>query len=330
MNRSKRQVVFITGASSGIGAALAEEYAKEDFDLILAARRLDKLLVISESCQKLGAHVLIVKCDVRQTTDLEHALQESLNRFGKVDILIANAGFGVAGSFSKLQIEDYRRQFETNVFGVIHSIKIFLPEILKNKGRIGIMGSVSSFISLGEGSPYAMSKFAVRAFAESLYYELKPKGVSVTLIAPGFVESEIRLVNNKGKFREHAKDKDLLMKAAELDAGFMMNSQEIETAMRIQTPIVILIWNDETYSLIKWKQNNKFKRSAYVDFKNPDFLLYAQSFGAKSYRVKHASELLPILKQAIEDKALVLIDCPVDYQENLRLTKRLGELLCPI
>ncbi len=114
------------------------------------------------------------------------------------------------------------------------------------------------------------------------------------------------------------------------DAGFMMNSQEIETAMRIQTPLVILIWTDETYGLIKWKQNNKFGRPSHVDFKNPDFVTYAKSFGAKGYRVNAASELLPILKQAIQDQTVVLIDCPVDYQENLRLTEQLGELVCAI
>lgn len=114
------------------------------------------------------------------------------------------------------------------------------------------------------------------------------------------------------------------------DAGFMMNSQEIETAMRIQTPLVILIWTDETYGLIKWKQNNKFGRPSHVDFKNPDFVTYAKSFGAKGYRVKAACELLPILKQAIQDQTVVLIDCPVDYQENLRLTEQLGELVCAI
>lgn len=206
MNESNRQVVFITGASSGIGAALAEEYATQSCDLVLVARRLDKLLVISENCQKRGAHVLIVKCDVTQSADLENALKESLNRFGKVDTVIANAGFGVAGSFQKIQTEDYRRQFETNIFGVLNTVKIFLPEILKQKGRIGIVGSVNSYIALPEGSPYAMSKFALRAFAESLYYEMKPKGVSVTLICPGFVQSEIRLVNNRGELREHAKD----------------------------------------------------------------------------------------------------------------------------
>jgi acetolactate synthase-1/2/3 large subunit len=114
------------------------------------------------------------------------------------------------------------------------------------------------------------------------------------------------------------------------DAGFMMNSQEIETAMRIGTPIVILIWNDGAYGLIQWKQLNTFGRESHVRFTNPDFIKYAQSFGAKGYRVERAQDLVPILKQAIEDNTVVIVDCPVDYRENIKLTSKLGELVCPI
>ncbi len=114
------------------------------------------------------------------------------------------------------------------------------------------------------------------------------------------------------------------------DGGFLMNSQELETAMRIGTPIVILIWNDGGYGLIKWKQMNEFGRESNVSFTNPDFVKYAESFGAKGYRVDAPDRLIPILTQAIADNTVVVIDCPVDYGENLRLTAKLGELICPI
>jgi acetolactate synthase-1/2/3 large subunit len=100
------------------------------------------------------------------------------------------------------------------------------------------------------------------------------------------------------------------------DAGFLMNSQEIETALRIGTPIVILVWNDSGYGLIKWHQLRRFGRPSHVDFKNPDFVKYAESFGAKGYRVKAADELVPVLAQALADETVVVIDCPVDYSEN--------------
>jgi len=114
------------------------------------------------------------------------------------------------------------------------------------------------------------------------------------------------------------------------DAGFMMNSQEIETALRLNTPIVILIWNDSAYGLIEWKQMNEFGRKSHIDFKNPDFVKYAESFGARGYRITKGEELLPTLEKALSDKTVSVIDCPVDYSENLKLTGKLGEMVCPI
>ncbi|MBT8433698.1 MAG: acetolactate synthase large subunit [Gammaproteobacteria bacterium] len=114
------------------------------------------------------------------------------------------------------------------------------------------------------------------------------------------------------------------------DAGFMMNSQEIETALRIGVAVVILIWNDSKYGLIKWHQDRRFGRETQIEFNNPDFVKYAESFGARGYRVEAASQLLPTLQQAIADDTVVLIDCPVDYSENMKLTEKLGNLVCPI
>lgn len=114
------------------------------------------------------------------------------------------------------------------------------------------------------------------------------------------------------------------------DAGFLMNSQEIETAMRIGTAIIILIWNDSKYGLIKWHQDRRFGRDTHIEFNNPDFVMYAESFGAKGYRIESADDLLPTIKQAIADDTVVVIDCPVDYSENMKLTEKLGKLVCPI
>jgi len=114
------------------------------------------------------------------------------------------------------------------------------------------------------------------------------------------------------------------------DAGFMMNCQEIETALRIGTPIVVLIFNDSGYGLIEWHQLRRFGHSSHVDFGNPDFVKFAESFGAKGYRVNAAEELAPVLRQAIADNTVAIIDCPVDYSENMKLTEKLGKLVCPI
>jgi acetolactate synthase-1/2/3 large subunit len=114
------------------------------------------------------------------------------------------------------------------------------------------------------------------------------------------------------------------------DAGFMMNSQEIETALRMKTAFVVLIWNDAEYGLITWHQLRHFGRPSHVEFKNPDFVKYAESFGAKGYRVQRAQDLRPTLERALADDTVVIIDCPVDYAENMKLTARLKEMKSPL
>jgi acetolactate synthase-1/2/3 large subunit len=110
------------------------------------------------------------------------------------------------------------------------------------------------------------------------------------------------------------------------DGAFLMNSQEIETAVRERIPLVVLIWEDGGYGLIEWKMDLELGEHYYVRFGNPDIVTYAESFGAKGYQIKSADELLPTLKAALDDDGVSLICCPVDYSENLRLTDRLGEL----
>jgi acetolactate synthase-1/2/3 large subunit len=110
------------------------------------------------------------------------------------------------------------------------------------------------------------------------------------------------------------------------DGGFMMNSQEIETALRERIPFVILIWVDDEYGLIKWKMDLELGAAYDITFGNPDFVAYAESFGARGYRISEATELLPTLQRALADDTVSVIACPVDYAANLQLTDALGEL----
>ena len=110
------------------------------------------------------------------------------------------------------------------------------------------------------------------------------------------------------------------------DGGFLMNSQELETAVRLALPLVVLVWRDNGYGVIRWKQQLRFGRTSAVEFGNPDLVQYARSFGAIGYRVGEPSELRPVLEEALKSKVPAVIDCPVDYAENLRLTERLQAL----
>jgi short-subunit dehydrogenase len=193
--------VFITGASSGIGAALSLEFAREGADVVLAARRRDRLESLAAEIGAIGRRAVVAPCDVTREGDLERAAAAGRAAFGKLDVVVANAGFGVTGLLERLSLDDYRRQLETNVFGVLRTVYATLEDLKKSRGRLVVIGSVSGHVAVAGSSPYSMSKFAVRALADSLGFELAEHGVSVTLISPGFVESEIRQVDNRGVLR---------------------------------------------------------------------------------------------------------------------------------
>ena len=112
------------------------------------------------------------------------------------------------------------------------------------------------------------------------------------------------------------------------DGGFMMNCQELETALRVGTPFVTVIFNDGGYGLIEWKQQNQFGESAFVHFGNPDFVKFAESMGLKGYRVESTTDFIPTLKTALAQDVPTVIDCPVDYRENYRFTQKAGDLSC--
>jgi short-subunit dehydrogenase len=202
MERFARRVVLITGASSGIGAALAREFARQGADVVLAARRASRLEALAAEVHARGRRALPVVCDVTRGGDLERAVGQTLEAFGRLDVAVANAGFGVVGPFARLTLDDYRRQFETNVFGVLRTAAAALPALRKTCGTLLIVGSVSAHVPTAGASAYAMSRAAVRAFAGALRAEVRAEGVGVVLVSPGYVESEIRLVDNQG--RRHA------------------------------------------------------------------------------------------------------------------------------
>jgi len=114
------------------------------------------------------------------------------------------------------------------------------------------------------------------------------------------------------------------------DGGFMMNCQELETALRIGTAFVTIIFNDGGYGLIEWKQENQFGHSSFIKFSNPDFVKFAESMGLKGYRIDSCADLIPTLKEALAQDVPAVIDCPIDYRENLRFTQRAGDLTCTI
>jgi short-subunit dehydrogenase len=198
--------VLITGASSGIGEEMALQLAAAGAKLTLAARRVDRLEILGQKIAGLSGPSVVTGCDVTHDGDLERAVAKAVATWGRLEVVFANAGVGVVAPLKKLTLEDYRRQFETNIFGVLRTIYAALPELEKNKGNLAIISSVAGWVSTPGASPYSMSKFALRALANAITPELRQSGITVTLISPGFVASDIRRTDNQGKVHAEARD----------------------------------------------------------------------------------------------------------------------------
>ncbi|HEV8246730.1 MAG TPA: SDR family NAD(P)-dependent oxidoreductase [Polyangiaceae bacterium] len=201
------KVVLVTGASAGIGEAVAREASQQGASVVLCARREERVQKIAADLTRQGGSALGLRCDVTVDEDVTRVVHEARDRFGGLDVLVANAGFGVQGRLDELELADYRRQFETNVFGVIRSIQVALPELKLRRGAIGVVGSANGYLSLPGWSAYCMSKHAVRSLCACVRHELGREGVSITHLAPGFVESEFRKVGRDGTLHDGARER---------------------------------------------------------------------------------------------------------------------------
>jgi short-subunit dehydrogenase len=217
------KVVLVTGASAGIGAACAREVVQRGGSVVLVARRAERVEALAA---ELGPAALGVAGDVTRDGDIARAVALGRERFGGLDVLLANAGFGVAGDFASLTLDDYRRQFETNVFGALRSLYEALPELAARRGAVGVVGSVNGYVSLPGWSAYCMSKHALRSFCASVRLELKERGVSLTHLAPGFIETDFRRVDNANQHHPDASDPTpaFLMLSAERAARQMLDA----------------------------------------------------------------------------------------------------------
>lgn len=192
--------ILITGASSGLGEALALEHAAQGHRLLLLARRGPRLKAVAVACLHAGApDVQYANADVTQFKQVDKAVKLAQKAWGGLDVAYVNAGYSQSGHLAELNLAQWRAQFEVNVEGALHTIQACLPLLKASQGRFGLIGSVVGYGSLAGSGAYAASKAALRAMAQVLQLELEPDKVSVTYVAPGFFASEIRLKDADGK-----------------------------------------------------------------------------------------------------------------------------------
>jgi len=186
----KQKVVVVTGASSGIGAASCIEFAKKGASLVLVARRKNKLEEMQKNLGKFGVKTLVCECDVSQKSQAQKMSKEVLDVFGRVDVLVNNAGFAIYGTVSELTIEDIESQMATNYFGMVYCTKYFLPKMLEqNSGHIVNVASVAASFGLPGIASYCASKFAMLGFSEGLRHELHGTKIGVTVVSPIMVKT---------------------------------------------------------------------------------------------------------------------------------------------
>ncbi len=193
MNTIANKVVVITGASSGLGEATARLLAERGANLVLGARRLDRLEKLAADITAAGGEAIAVATDVAQRTDVENLIKAAQEKFGRVDVLVNNAGVMPMAAMSKLKVDEWDRMIDVNIKGVLYGIAAALPGMRANKsGHIINLSSVAGLrVSAGVGTVYSATKFAVKTISEGLRAEVGPEGIRVTTLYPGAVASEL-------------------------------------------------------------------------------------------------------------------------------------------
>ncbi len=235
----KGKVVIVTGASSGIGEATAREFGREGAKVVLAARRVDKLqsLALDINSMGNGAETLVVQADLSKLEDIQMLVAQTLEKFGCIDVLVNNAGFGRLDWLENLDpIKDIQAQIDVNVMGVIQTTRQVLPVMIKQRaGSIINMCSMAGLIGTPTYTIYAASKHAVHGFSEALRREVKPWGIDVSLIYPGGVVTE---------FNQHA---GIKRKTNASTPKFMLL-----TAEQVGSAVVKLVRHPRRMWIIPW------------------------------------------------------------------------------
>jgi NADP-dependent 3-hydroxy acid dehydrogenase YdfG len=183
MSQADQRVWFITGASTGFGRLLAEEVLKAGGKVVATARRLDKVADLETKYPQTAKALAL---DVTDVAQVDSAVAETLVKFGRVDVLVNNAGYGVAGAIEEVSEAEFMPMFETNVFGLLKVTRAFLPQLRKQQsGHILNLSSIGGLLASPGLGYYSATKFAVEALSESLSAELAPLGIRVTIIEPG-------------------------------------------------------------------------------------------------------------------------------------------------
>lgn len=194
----KDKVVVITGATSGIGKALAYEFASKGSKVVIGARNHEKLIEIAEDIKLTGGDVAFSQTDVSNESDCKNLILTAFERFGKIDVLINNAGISMRALFEDVNLSVIKELMDINFWGTVYCSKYALPHLLEQKGSLVGVSSIAGIKGLPGRTGYSASKFAMQGLLESIRIENLKKGLHVLIAYPGFTESNIRFTSRAG------------------------------------------------------------------------------------------------------------------------------------
>jgi hypothetical protein len=242
----ENKVIVITGASSGIGEAAAEKFAKKGANLVLVARRKEKLEQVEKKLSKYSIKTMIQVCDVSDKEQVKQMSQKVIETFSKIDILVNNAGFVIYGKVNELSIEDIESQMKTNYFGTIYCTKSFLPYFLKqNSGHIVNVASVGGSFGVPGIASYCATKFAMLGFSEGLHHELHGTNVGITVVSPIMVRTSLFDHPSFKNFTKHATGVSLSPETIANAIIKAANSSRLEIV--VPSVVRIGIWFKQTF-----------------------------------------------------------------------------------
>jgi len=242
--------IIITGASSGIGKAIATEAAKCGANLVLASRNLDQLNILKTEIESSQSKVVCVKTDVTQQSDCDNLIQKAILELGRIDILINNAGISMRASFSDVKLDVLKKVMDVNYWGTVYCTKAALPELLKNKGSLVAVSSVTGFKGLPGRTGYASSKFAINGLFESIRMEYLNRGLHTLIACPGFTASEIRfnaLTANGDKQQQSPGDESSMDTAKDVAIDILQAIRDRKDFMLTNKQGKIIYWTNKFF-----------------------------------------------------------------------------------
>ena len=241
----KNKVVIITGASSGIGKACTYELARQGATIVLASRRENELIKIETKLKKEGCDILSVKTDVRKIDDCKRLINRTVQEYGRIDVLINNAGISMRANFNDLDLSVIKELMDTNFYGAVYCTKFALPYLIKQKGSLIGISSITGLTPLPGRTGYAASKHAMDGFLNTLRLENIKKGLHVLIVHPGFTSSNIRmaaLTKNGKPQRETPRDEERMMSSEKVAQTIAKATLKRENNLILTREGKLVVW----------------------------------------------------------------------------------------